>query len=274
MTQDQPKPYSYALATGSAGAERLALLEKVYGPDAERILGSVGIPVGARVVDFGCGTGATIPWFSKQIGDGGEVVGLDASAAQLAIAKQNCDTLGIVNAKFVEASAYQSGLPQSYFDVAYCRLLLCHLQKPLDAIREMASVVRPGGLVICFDLDLESLYTMPQTACYDEMRDVYLKRRTMDGLDKEFWSKLPTLFLQAGLVDPEMTIIHPVDLRGEKKRLWGLSFFESAERTLEKRLLTREQLERLCTEIDLVNSDHSIAVAQAAMPVCWARKAA
>jgi SAM-dependent methyltransferase len=272
MTNDQTRLYSYALATGSAGAERLALLEKVYGPHAERVLSSVDISTGARVVDFGCGTGATIPWFSRQIGEVGEVVGLDASAAQLAVAKQNCDTLGIANVRFVEASAYQSGLPQSYFDVAHCRLLLCHLQNPLDAIREMVSVVRPGGLVICFDLDLGTLYTMPRTACYDEMRDIYVKRREMDGLDKGLWTKLPALFLQSGLIDPEMTIIHPVDLRGEKKRLWGLSFFESMARTLEKKLLTLEQLEKLRGEVDRVNADDSIAVAHAAMPVCWARK--
>jgi len=36
----------YYLATGAAGEKRLALLEEVYGPDAARIMLSIGIPRG------------------------------------------------------------------------------------------------------------------------------------------------------------------------------------------------------------------------------------
>lgn len=264
--------YNYALATGDAAAQRLALLDSVYGPEAEQILEGIGIRLGDRVVDFGCGTGATIPWFARRVGESGEVVALDASAAQLAIARRNCMTAGFTNVQFVEADVYLSGLPRNSFDAVHCRLLLCHLQRPFDAIREMAAVVRPGGVVACFDLDLNGLFTMPQTDCYDRLRGLYMERRRQDGLDNALGSKLPTLLSAAGLVEPEMAFIHPVYLRGQKKRLWELTFQESSARTLERKLIDSKELDRLMEEVSVVAGDERVAVAQARMPVCWARK--
>lgn len=264
--------YQYALATGDKAASRLALLQSVYGADAERILAAVGINPGDRIADFGCGTGSTIPWFAKQVGPTGEVVGLDASAAQLEIASQNCTAVGLTNVRFVEADVYGTALPPNSFDVVHCRLLLCHLQRPGDAIQEMADAVRPGGVVVCFDLDLDGLFSLPKTDCYDKLRQLYIERRQQDGLDKALASKLPSLMLAAGLATPELAFIHPVYLRGEKKRLWEFTFAESAERTLAKKLISPSEFEHLMEQVSAVALDESIAVAQARMPVCWARK--
>lgn len=263
----------YSLATGDAAAPRLALLNSVYGPDAERLLQQIGVPTGGSVVDFGCGTGAILPWFSRQVGGAGKVVGLDASAAQLAVAGQECRAAaGIANVEFVEASAYRSDLPRESFDVAHCRLLLCHLPSPELAIAEMAAVTKPGGVVVCFDVDMASIASFPPTDCYRRLRDIYMLRRRLDGLDNDLGFKLPKLMIDAGLVEPELAIINPIYLRGDKKRLWELSFQESSARALDRGLIDKDGLDRLNAELLAVAQDETIAVAQARMPVCWARK--
>jgi len=273
MTEHTKMPsYSYSLATGGAAAQRLALLNTVYGAEAERILAQINMPVGGRVVDFGCGTGSTLPWFSNKVGACGEVVGLDASSEQLGIARQSCSDLGLNNVRFVEASAYQSGLERGSFDVAHCRLLLCHLQRPMDALREMASLLRPGGVVICFDLDLKGLHSIPRTDCYETLREVYLERRKDDGLDNDLNSHLPAMMRDLDLIDIEMASLHPTYFQGEKKRLWEYTFAESKARTLEKKLLTVEAFDKLMADVSNVGHDENTAVAQAIMPVCWARK--
>ena len=263
---------SYSLATGDAAAPRLALLNSVYGPDAERLLAQIGVPKDGGVVDFGCGTGSTLPWFSRQVGPSGKLVGLDASAAQLAVAESACRAQGIGTVQFVEASAYQTGLARDSFDVAHCRLLLCHLPSPEKAIAEMAAVTKPGGVVVCFDVDMASIASYPPTDCYRKMRDIYLERRRLDGLDNDLGFKLPELMVEAGLVEPEMAIINPIYLRGDKKRLWELSFRESSARAVDRGLIDQDGLERLNAELIAVAQDETIAVAQARMPVCWARK--
>src|SRR5512144_15586 len=98
----------YYLATGAAGERRLALLDDVYGPDSARIMSAIGVPRGARIADLGCGTGNTLRWFADQVGDGGEVTGIDLSAEQLAIAKARAQASGYRNIRLAEGSVYET----------------------------------------------------------------------------------------------------------------------------------------------------------------------
>ena len=138
----------YVLATGTAGAARLALVQQVYGPDAERIIAGIGIPEGSRIADVGCGTGNVARWFARQTGTTGEVVALDVSAAQLAVARQEAKRERLENIRFIEGDAYATGLPRESFDIVHCRLVLCHLRRPIEALREMAALARRLGRLL------------------------------------------------------------------------------------------------------------------------------
>ena len=50
---------------------------------------------------------------------------------------------------FAEGDATNIPLPDDSFDVATCQTLLMHLERPLEALREMIRIIRPGGLLIC-----------------------------------------------------------------------------------------------------------------------------
>jgi ubiquinone/menaquinone biosynthesis C-methylase UbiE len=263
---------TYYLAIGAAGEKRLALLEEVYGPDAARIMLDIGMPRGGRIADLGCGTGNSLPWFARQVDAEGEVVGVDLSPAQLAIAKANAEAAGHRNIRLVEASIYETGLPRASFDVVHCRFVLCHLTRPMDALHEMAALCRPGGLVIVFDVDMGGLFSVPETSAYRRMRDLIHARAGLRGSDCVLGPKLPRMFLKAGLAAPETALVHPIYLRGERKRLWEYSFLEAKPYMLEKGICTEADLDCLATDLAAVAADETIAVAQATMPVTWARK--
>ncbi len=262
----------YFLATGNAGERRLALLEEVYGPDAARIMLGIGIPRGGRVADLGCGTGNTLRWFAEQVGDQGQVVGVDVSAAQLAVARTRAAEAGHRNIRTLEASIYDTGLPRGAFDVVHCRFVLCHLTRPMDAVREMAALAKPGGLVIAFDVDLAGIFSVPETKAYARALELFFARNSLRGTDSRTGLKLPRLFLEAGLDAPEMALVHPIYLRGERKRLWEYTTLEAGAWTVEQGLCTQGELEALARDLAAVAADETIAVAQAAMPVTWARK--
>jgi SAM-dependent methyltransferase len=262
----------YILATGTAGAARLALLDEVHGPDAERIMTAIGIPRGGRVADIGCGTGSTTRWFANKVGPEGQISAVDISADQLAVAQSSAEARGLSNINFVRASAYDTGLPRDYFDVVHCRLLLCHLVRPLDALREMAAIARPGGLVICFDLDITGSFSVPATECYSRLRALAASDQRLRGIDDARGLNLPHLFRQVGLVEPEIAFIHPVYLRGERKRLWEYSFFEASPHFIKSGLTDEAEVKRLSAELAAVAADETVSVAQGRMPATWAHK--
>jgi SAM-dependent methyltransferase len=272
MTTKAPATECYVLATGEAGATRLTLLNSVYGADAAEIMTRIGVPRGGRIADIGCGTGTVARWFAGKVGLEGEVFGVDASADQLEVARRGGEVDGHRNIRLVNASAYSTGLPRCYFDVVHSRALLDHLHRPLDALREMASLARPGGVVICFDFDFSGLFSFPATDCYARVRDLILAFDRVRGIDNSLAFNLPLLLQQVGLVDPDMAIIHPIYLRGERKRFIEYSLIEASPHFVKLELISDTELKELLVELAAVAADETISVAQSRMPVTWARK--
>jgi ubiquinone/menaquinone biosynthesis C-methylase UbiE len=52
---------------------------------------------------------------------------------------------------FLEGDATRIPLADDSFDVVTCQTVLMHLTRPLDALREMFRILRPGGLLICVE---------------------------------------------------------------------------------------------------------------------------
>src|SRR5262249_8548634 len=130
----------YVLATGEAAAHRLRILHSVYGPGTRRVLLDAGIQPGMRVADLGCGVGMVTALLAELVGPAGSIVGIDASAAQLAQARAQLNA-GTRNVCFVEASAIGTGLPGGSFDLVCCRFLLMHLPEPEKALHEMRNLL-------------------------------------------------------------------------------------------------------------------------------------
>ena len=143
----------YVLATGEAAAYRLGILHDLYGPGTRRVLLEAGLRPGMRVADLGCGVGLVTALLAELVGPGGHVVGIDASGAQLAQARERLNGSG-ADVSFVEASATETGLTRGSFDLVYCRFLLIHLPEPERALREMFTLLKPDGILVCEDGDL------------------------------------------------------------------------------------------------------------------------
>ena len=145
----------YVLGTGEAGADRLRILHRAYGPGTRRFLGLAGLKPGMRVADIGCGVGQVTVDLAELVGVKGHVVGVDVSRAQLAEAHRLAHQLQLANVSWVEASALSTRLPSGSFDLVYCRYLLLHLVEPEAALGEMHRLLRPGGILVCEDGDLD-----------------------------------------------------------------------------------------------------------------------
>jgi ubiquinone/menaquinone biosynthesis C-methylase UbiE len=103
-----------------------------------------------RFLDAGCGTGATGAWLS----DLGSVIALDSEPEALRL-------YGEVHpdAQLIHGDIAAMDLPDDCVDVALCVTVLYHAEviDPAKAVREMARVVQPGGLVCLMEPGVRSL---------------------------------------------------------------------------------------------------------------------
>jgi ubiquinone/menaquinone biosynthesis C-methylase UbiE len=100
----------------------------------------------ARVVDIGCGTGfATMEVVAR--GGVREVVGVDPSRPMLDVFAGHLAAHPAVNADLRAVDAVSAGVADGWADLAVCTMALHWMPDRPAAIREMARVVRPGGIV-------------------------------------------------------------------------------------------------------------------------------
>ena len=261
---------SYALATGEAAAHRLGLLHEAYGPGTRRVLLEAGIRGGMRVADLGCGVGLVTALLAELVGPGGYVVGVDSSAAQLAQARERTNAGG-APIRFVEASATDTGLRPGSFDLVYCRFLLIHLPEPERALREMFTLLRPGGILVCEDDDLTTSGSEPPSAL-DAFADLWGRLGPRRGVDYTLGRRLFRMVLAAGFPTPGIAFNQPVMARGEGKRLLELSVAEAGPAFIEAGLITPRELDHALVEMRRLAGDGSVLAVLPRMSQVWARK--
>ncbi|GGY61552.1 methyltransferase [Streptomyces geysiriensis] len=117
------------------------------GPAYTAAVAELGLPVGARVLDAGCGTGRALPPLRAAVGPSGLVVGADLTPAMLqAAVRAGRDRDGRLLLADVAALPLRSGS----LDAVFAAGLVAHLPDPPANLRELARVVRPGGVLALF----------------------------------------------------------------------------------------------------------------------------
>lgn len=96
---------------------------------------------GARVLDIGCGDGRHIAVAASR---GCRAVGLDYDVGELRRARERVAS----GVEFVAADASRLPFRTAAFDAVICTETLEHLPDDRGAVREIARVLRPGGLLL------------------------------------------------------------------------------------------------------------------------------
>jgi ubiquinone/menaquinone biosynthesis C-methylase UbiE len=110
----------------------------------------MGLGAGDGVLDVACGPGNFSRDFARSVGDGGLVVGLDASRPMLVRAVRETAVVGIDNLCFLYGDAASLPFRDASFDAACCFAALNLFPDPFRAIDEMRRVLAPGGRVALF----------------------------------------------------------------------------------------------------------------------------
>jgi SAM-dependent methyltransferase len=140
----------YLARTREFFASRAATWDTKFGDDLPAYTAAIAeaeIPRGGVVIDVGCGTGRALPPLRTAVGPGGAVVAIDVTPEMLEAARPAC---AAARAALVLADARSLPFADAAADAIFAAGLVNHLPDPQAGLRELARVIRPGGLLVLF----------------------------------------------------------------------------------------------------------------------------
>ena len=149
------------------------------------------------VLDVGCGPGSITLGIAQAV-PSGQVQAVDFSESQIATARERATQAGISNVKFSVASCYELPFEDSTFDRVFSHALMEHLARPLDALREIARVTRPGGIVGVCSPDFDGTLLAPTSPDLLAAVQAYAALQKSNGGDLLIGKKLGDYLIEAG----------------------------------------------------------------------------
>src|SRR5829696_6743069 len=99
---------------------------------------------GERVLDIGCGPGATALPLAATVGPQGHVTGVDISEPMLGLLRQRVAERGIANLTPLLADAQTHAFPPASVDLLTSRFGVMFFADPVAAFGNLAAALRPG----------------------------------------------------------------------------------------------------------------------------------
>lgn len=121
-------------------------------------------PKGSSVLEAGCGVGAQTVALAAN-SPKALITSIDVSAASIAEAGNAVQAAGIRNVTLRQADIFRLPFPPASFDHAFVCFVLEHLSRPVEALKALKRVVKPGGTVTVIEGDHGSAYFHPQSDC-------------------------------------------------------------------------------------------------------------
>jgi SAM-dependent methyltransferase len=180
----------------------LAAYHAAFAPELRAMIAGLPIRPGDRVADMACGDGAYSPWLAERVGPAGLVVAVDASTAYLERAREGAKAERV---GFIAAALERLPFPDDTFDLVWCAQSLYSLPEPVAAVRRMARVVRPGGVVAVLENDTLHQIILPwpvEVELVVRAAELAAVAKRSDRPRKYYVGRrLRQVFADAGLVD-------------------------------------------------------------------------
>ncbi len=177
---------------------------------------------GLDLLDVGCGPGTITVDLAARVAPA-RVVGLDVSADPLAEARGAAERTG-VDVAFEVGDVYALEAADDSFDVVHAHQVLQHLTDPAAALREMARVCRPGGVIAVRDVDYGAFVTPPADAGLDRWLDLYYAVARHNGGEPHAGRRLLSWAHAAGLRDVVATTSSWCYSSPAERQWWGDSW--------------------------------------------------
>jgi ubiquinone/menaquinone biosynthesis C-methylase UbiE len=120
------------------------IIRQMFAPVTQALVEDALIGTRHAVLDVATGPGEPALSVAALVGPEGSVVGIDPIPEMVAAARRAAERLGLGNAQFEVAFADQLPYPADTFDAVVSRFGVMFVPSPVEAVREMLRVLKPG----------------------------------------------------------------------------------------------------------------------------------
>ena len=157
-------------------------------------------PEGSSVLEAGCGVGAQTVTLAAN-SPKARITSIDVSETSLAEARKSIEAAGIRNITLRQADIFDLPFPPASFDHVFVCFVLEHLVRPIDALRALKHVLKPGGTITVIEGDHGSTFFYPESDRASEAVRCLVELQARAGGNALIGRALYPLVTEAGFDD-------------------------------------------------------------------------
>ncbi|WP_298866487.1 class I SAM-dependent methyltransferase [uncultured Microbacterium sp.] len=197
------------------------------------------------LLDIGAGPGTITLDFASRVA---HVTAVEVSEGALDLSRSLAAKRGVTNIDFAVQDVHALTFPDDSFDIVHAHQVLQHVGDPVQALREMRRVTRPGGVVAARDADYAGFIWFPLLPELDEWLDLYRRAARANGGEPDAGRRLLGWARAAGFTDITATASTWCYATPDERAWWGGMW---ADRIVESALARQLTSSGMATDADL-----------------------
>ena len=131
-------------AGGDVWVDKQREMDIMLNPLGERVIQGLDLKEETKILDIGCGCGATTLEIAKLVNEG-EVIGVDISEPMLERATQTASDMALTNISYQVKDVQVDEMPNKYFDIAFSRFGVMFFEDPFEAFNNINHSLKDDG---------------------------------------------------------------------------------------------------------------------------------
>ena len=159
---------------------------------------------GMRLLDVGCGPGSITVGLAARVAPG-ETIGIDPSSSVIEAANLLGRETHAQHLSFEVGNIYETRFAPESFDAIFANQVLQHLRRPVDALRQMRTLLAPGGVLGVRDVDWGSTIFYPENDGMRRFLSLYYELAHRNGGEPHAGRHLKHWLREAGFVETQVS---------------------------------------------------------------------
>jgi SAM-dependent methyltransferase len=167
-------------------------------------------PSGSVVLEAGCGVGAQTVALARR-SPAARFTSVDISARSVGEARRATQAAGLTNVQFLHSDIFALPFNCESFDHVFVCFVLEHLSRPVDALKILSNLLKPGGTIMVIEGDHGSTFFHPDSRAANAAIQCQVELQRLAGGNALIGRMLYPLMVEAGLeavhVSPRMVYV-------------------------------------------------------------------